>query len=202
MAATRCIKCTKVLDGGGQYCDDCARTVEPVVPRGASSTVVSAPACPTCGRTYESGTRFCASCDHHTRTEVEYGGFLPRLGAYVIDAVILGLFGVLVAAATSPQNGFFVNIAASLVYHVGFWVTEGATPGKKVFGLRVVSVDGSPIEIWQGVLRVFGYWLDGITFGIGFLMILFSAEERGLHDFVANTVVIRERRQLVAPPAS
>lgn len=95
-----------------------------------------------------------------------------------------------------------MNIAASLVYYVGFWVTEGATPGKMVFGLRVVSVDGSPIEIWQGVLRVFGYWLDGVTLGIGFLMVLFTAEKRGLHDFVANTMVVRQRRQTLAPHES
>lgn len=201
MFATRCIKCTKPVEGGGQYCDDC-RPDEPVVPRGAASTISSVPVCPTCGRVLESGTKFCAFCDHQTRAELDYGGFLPRLGAYVIDGIVLGLFGMLVAAATSPQNAFFVNIAASLVYHVGFWVTEGATPGKKVFGLRVVSVDGSPIEIWQGVLRVFGYWLNGLTFGIGFLVILFTAEKRGLHDYVANTIVIRERPETVAPPVS
>lgn len=201
MIATRCIKCTKVLEGGGQYCDDCAPS-EPVIPRGASATIASVPTCPTCGRVRDSGTKFCAFCDHQYRAQTEYGEFLPRLGAFLIDRVILVLFGGLVGLATdSPQNAFFVYMAALLVYYVGFWVAEGATPGKKVFGLRVVSVDGSPIELWQGGLRVFGYWVNEVTFGIGYLMVAFTAEKRGLHDFIANTAVVRERQQAVAPPA-
>lgn len=202
MAATRCIKCTKPLDTGGQYCDEC-KPNEPVILRGAASTIPAVSVCPSCRRVLDSGTKFCVYCDHQARAELVYGGFLPRLGAFIIDRLILGAFGAIVGFATdSPQNAGLVYLAASLVYYVGFWVAEGSTPGKKVFGLRVASVDGEPIEIWQGGLRVFGYWVNSLTFGIGYLMVAFTAEKRGLHDFIANTIVVKEQRQTVSPEPS
>jgi uncharacterized RDD family membrane protein YckC len=35
--------------------------------------------------------------------------------------------------------------------------------------------------------------VSGLIFGIGYLMIAFSSEKRGLHDNIAGTVVIKTR---------
>lgn len=183
----------RLLDDGGQYCPDCRPAVS--APKALEATVPeSLPGCPTCGRPLESGTKFCAFCDHQTRPEVTYGGLFVRIAAYLIDGLVLGLFGLLVTVATNnPQSAFFLNIGASAVYFVGFWVAEGATPGKMVFNLKVRSPDGSPIDVGQGVLRLVGYWVNWIIFGIGFLVMLFNEEKRGLHDHMANTIVVVER---------
>lgn len=188
MVATRCIKCAKVLEHGGQFCDAC-KPDEPVIERGASSVVPLMTRCSICGRPFDAGTRIC-DCQAAIPKATQYGGFFVRLGAYVIDLVILSLFGGLVSAATSnPWNAFLVNLIAAAVYHVGFWVAEGATPGKMVLGLRVRSLDGSSLDLGQGVLRLIGYWF----LGIGFIVMFFNEEKRCLHDYMANTVVVRER---------
>ena len=177
----------------GQFCADCAPTDEPisVVPRHSQAV----PTCPTCGRVLESGTRFCGWCDHRSTAEVEYAGFWIRFGAYLIDGLVLGLFGLLVGLATEDvSQANMLQIAFGAIYLVGFWVADGATPGKKVFGLRVQMVNGDPIGIGAGLLRYVGYYISGLTFGIGFLMVAFTAEKRGLHDFIAGTVVVRQRR--------
>lgn len=181
----------RVLDGGGQYCDDCTPS-EPVIQRGASSVITSVPTCPNCGRGLEAGTTFCV-CQAVRPGELQYGGFLVRLVAYLIDGFILGVFGVFVTFATTPSNAFLVNLAAGVIYHVGFWVAEGATPGKMAMGLKVRSLDGSPIDLGQGIMRMLGYWVSGLILGIGFLVILFNEEKRGLHDYMANTIVVVDR---------
>jgi uncharacterized RDD family membrane protein YckC len=105
------------------------------------------------------------------------------------------LFNLLVGLATEDvSQAQLLQIAFGAIYMVGFWVADGATPGKKVFGLRVQMVNGEPIGIGAGLLRYVGYYVSGLTLGIGFLMVAFTPEKRGLHDYIAGTVVVRQRR--------
>jgi len=198
MAATRCIKCTKPLSTGAQYCDDC-RPTEKDAPFKATPSAMSALAgCPTCGRPYDGGTRFCAFCDHQTSTkaEVEYGGFWIRLLAYLIDAFIVTTFtGIFLIGTENPEAIFWFPIIVLVVYQAGFIAASGATPGKHLLGLRVLQANGETASLGTGLLRVFGYWINGFTFGIGFLMVAFTAEKRGLHDNIASTIVVRTRKQ-------
>ena len=53
--------------------------------------------------------------------------------------------------------------------------------------------NGEPIELGAACLRYVGYIASGLIFGIGYLMIAFSAEKKGLHDNIANTVVVKSR---------
>ena len=85
-----------------------------------------------------------------------------------------------------------VTVAAALGigYYVYFWGVRGATPGKRVVGLRVEGMDGTvPIGVGRALLRLLGYALSSAVLGIGFLMILWSGY--GLHDRLAGTRVVR-----------
>ncbi len=144
----------------------------------------------------------------------ERAGFLPRLAAYLVDAAIVSV-GVLVIMAVflvtggllmrklPLLGGFLIGLgylaafALSVGYLVYFWATEGATPGKKLLHLKVVRDDGvEPLGYGTAILRVLGYFASSLIFNIGFLMIAFSDDRRGLHDMIARTHVIRTR-----PPA-
>jgi uncharacterized RDD family membrane protein YckC len=203
MAATRCIKCTKPLTTGGQYCDDCRPTEEDAPFKATPSAMTALAGCPTCGRPYDGGTRFCAFCDHQTRTEagVEYGGFWIRLLAYLIDGFIVSIFTTIFLLQTeSAEALFWFPIIVWIAYEAGFVAASGATPGKHLLGLRVLQANGEPAGLGTGLLRIFGYWVNGLTFGIGFLMVAFTAEKRGLHDNIAGTIVVRVRKQQTVEP--
>ena len=81
-------------------------------------------------------------------------------------------------------------LLSPLAYCVWFWLKRGATPGKELLGLRVVSQDGSPLRIGQAVLRCLGYLLSAI-FWLGFIAIAFRKDRRGWHDDLASTDVVR-----------
>jgi uncharacterized RDD family membrane protein YckC len=84
-----------------------------------------------------------------------------------------------------------IQTATSAVYTIGFWVAKGATPGKMAMGLQIVMADGRPITGGAAVLRFVGYYVNVLTLGIGYLMIGFTPEKRGLHDYLAGTFVVR-----------
>ena len=75
-----------------------------------------------------------------------------------------------------------------------FW--NGQTPGKRLLKLRVIKDDGRPINIFEAcarnVIRLFDFmptWL----YSIGILTVFMNSKAKRLGDFVAGTVVIKER---------
>jgi uncharacterized RDD family membrane protein YckC len=147
------------------------------------------------------------------KARVVTAGALPRLGAFLVDFVIVSLGQSLLAlpalaywtkgdpaAADAPSFlpiFLSVTLAAlavilAAVYHVYFWGVKAATPGKRLFGLVVQGQDGRlPIGPGRAALRLVGYVVSGLVFGIGFLMIAFGGG--GLHDQIAGTRVVRRK---------
>ena len=134
-----------------------------------------------------------------------------RLGSYILDVIFVGLITVGVSIAMVVLIGVFVAMgldwlavlsgitlfiavfAVSLVYWPYFWVKSGQTPGMKIAGgLRVVmDKDGGPVTLGPAVLRLIGYWIDGLVFYLGFIWILIDGRRRGWHDLIAGTVVVQ-----------
>ena len=77
-----------------------------------------------------------------------------------------------------------------------FWKKfEGTTPGKKYVGIKIVDAKTlQNISTKQAITRSFGYIVSAIPFFVGFLFPLFRADKRALHDMIADTVVIYEKR--------
>lgn len=130
---------------------------------------------------------------------MEKAGFFPRLVAYIIDAVILvviyvvlGLvFGLVLGADTGSLLGSLVGAIVGIVYIVYFWTTTGQTPGKKMMGLKVVTMDGGMLTTGGAITRLVGYAISSAVFELGFLWILFDKDKQGWHDKIAKTYVVK-----------
>jgi uncharacterized RDD family membrane protein YckC len=211
-ASVRCIRCGAYTDGA-QVCGDCTerqradeaaraeRVTQAIAERPANATAApSAGACPSCGRLAGPGAKFCGFCRYQLRElapgegELAYAGFWIRFLASLIDGAILFVVNVVIASLIpDPVTALFSQIILNATYTIGFWVAQGATPGKMAVGVKVVMANGLPIEFGAACLRYFGYFVCALTFGIGYLMIAFTAEKRGLQDYIAGTVVIKSR---------
>jgi uncharacterized RDD family membrane protein YckC len=86
-----------------------------------------------------------------------------------------------------------VDIPVAFAYFILFNALRGATPGKRMLGLRIVRLDGSPIGFGQAIGRQFAEWLSKTTLGFGYLLIGLTPERRALHDLLARTQVIHQR---------
>ena len=62
---------------------------------------------------------------------LEYAGFWIRLGAGIIDVLILGpIVGLFISISPTSFVWITVSWLISLAYYVGFVVWRGQTPGK------------------------------------------------------------------------
>lgn len=135
-----------------------------------------------------------------------YGGFWIRFLALLIDVVILGavfaavafVFGIFLAttrnvgvALGSLGLMYMGAIGLSMVYECYFLVNNGATPGKMVLGLKVITPDGGGITWGRAIGRFFAKGLSGMILYIGYIIAGFDLEKRALHDHLAGTRVIR-----------
>ncbi len=90
--------------------------------------------------------------------------------------------------------GYMSALALAVLNFVVLASLAGRTFGKWVTGLRIERLDGTPISFLRACLRHFvGYALTLLTFGLGFLFAAFNLHGRALHDYVAGTVVVRDR---------
>ncbi len=148
--------------------------------------------CPSCGQSVTADAKFCPGCGR-VLSGVEYAGFWIRFLAGFIDGLVLLIPNIVLSLAVEGLGGLLLQIALGLVYTVGFWVAQGATPGKMAVGIKITTVDGAEIDFGKALLRYFGYIASTITLFIGYLMIAFTGQKRGLHDYIAGTVVIKTR---------
>jgi uncharacterized RDD family membrane protein YckC len=125
-------------------------------------------------------------------------GFWIRLGAYLLDVLIYGIPAVIVvvvAALISDALGvlaYFLVIVGSVAYFIYYeGGPKGATPGKQVFGIRIIDMQGGG-SIGYG--RAFIRWImkivSGAVFYLGYLWMLWDKEKQCWHDKVANDVVV------------
>jgi uncharacterized RDD family membrane protein YckC len=124
-------------------------------------------------------------------------GFWRRLGASLLDGLIIGVPLGLLGYLISPEaeNTWYLDILSGLYTLLlpVFWY--GYTIGKKLLGIRIVKLDGEQVGIGTMLLRVLVgmYLLTILTLGIGVIvsaiMVAFRDDKRALHDLVAGTYV-------------
>lgn len=145
----------------------------------------------------------------------EPAGFWKRFGAFLVDALLLGMAQVLatfvgpaalIAGGMGPSAaGITVNvfgIVLAWLYFAGFESSGWqATPGKKALSLKVTGGSGSPVSFGRATGRHFGKLLSALLLGAGFIMIGFTSEKQGLHDMVADCHVVESRGARAPPPA-
>ena len=139
-----------------------------------------------------------------------------RAVAKILDLLVL-LAMVLFFAATGSVSGLSDSLdgaagaALRLVVIIGLLVgypvlfetlSRGRSLGKMAMGLRVVRDDGGPIHfrhaMVRGLLAVFEVY---ITFGVvAIITSLVSVQGKRVGDYLAGTVVVRERVPNVAAP--
>ena len=154
---------------------------------------------------------------------VQYAGFWKRLGAYVIDMILLwgiiflvsiiiggGVMGVMgsptdfdsyrpdVATTGFALGTIFMLIALWLVMPWLYFAIMESSPkegtlGKMAVGLHVTDLEGRRISFGRATARFFSKMLSGVILGIGYIMAGFTEKKQALHDMVAGTLVLSKR---------
>lgn len=109
------------------------------------------------------------------------------------------------ALASQPEVSLQWELAfeiAVLVATILFWrKSRGSTPGKKIVKIKVVDAKTlGEVDTKQAITRSLGYIISMFLFMIGFLMVAFRSDKRGLHDLLAGTVVVYEESSSSSHP--
>jgi uncharacterized RDD family membrane protein YckC len=146
--------------------------------------------------------------------EVEYAGFWVRVGASMIDTVLVmvilvpllfSVYGWEYFESESLIQGpadFLISWVLPAIAVVWFWAKRQATPGKSALSLRVVDADtGGSLSLGQCIGRYLGYFVSMIPLGLGLFWVGFDKKKQGWHDKLAKTVVIRTKEPVRFPQA-
>jgi uncharacterized RDD family membrane protein YckC len=130
-------------------------------------------------------------------------GPVPRALAWALDA-LLRVVGYFVLAIPLGLFGDVGMAVWTLILFVGEWgygvlfevLGRGATPGKRMLGLRVVHTDGTPVGWGASAIRNFMLFVDFLPppFGAGLVACLSSRNFQRLGDRAAGTFVVHERK--------
>jgi uncharacterized RDD family membrane protein YckC len=89
------------------------------------------------------------------------------------------------------------NLTTTILAWLYFALCESsawqATVGKLALGIRVTDLHGARISFLRAVGRYAAKFLSVIIVFVGFLMVAFTRRKQGLHDMVANTLVLNGR---------
>lgn len=148
----------------------------------------------------------------------EPGGVFAQLGAWLVDAVVLGalfllyLFAAQVIAGKIPPSdlsgldwlidrafawkgvlvpGAALLAALSFVYSSLFHALGGRTLGKRLFGLTLVDSSGLPPRLARSAARSVLVFASAALLLMGFVLVLFDRKRQALHDKLTGTFVVR-----------
>lgn len=121
--------------------------------------------------------------------------------------------GVVLTSKASRLLCALLEVVLALVtLGIGYFIWQfftyrtGQTPGKKLMGIRVITLnDGKALPFWMTLLRewIVKGFIGGITFGIAYIWILFDPKNQALYDKVLNTIVVDDPQGLtISTPAS
>lgn len=140
--------------------------------------------------------------------DLEYVGFWARVGAALIDTVLVSVViipllaavygwtytdGKFALVAEGPAS-FFISWVAPAIAVIAFWLYRQATPGKMAISARIVDAEtGRPPTTRQAIGRYLAYYVSIFPFGLGMLWVAFDRRKQGWHDKLAGTVVVRPK---------
>lgn len=199
-----CTSCGCQLDQQSRFCSSCGAEVAVDAATGSSTPSSSAIA------------DFGAPIPVHPPwPSVQYGGFWRRFLATLIDGVVLWITYSLVSILFLPTSFFVVNshmsetqavevgmafLKIALIEAVIGWgyyagmesSSSQATLGKMALGMRVTDLECQRISFMRATGRYFGKTLSTLILYIGFIMVGFTDKKQGLHDKLADTLVVKK----------
>jgi uncharacterized RDD family membrane protein YckC len=153
----------------------------------------------------------------HRVDGMQLGSFRARAAAIIIDLIIALTLSILVQLAIAywrePSasdttleihsfNEGYTGVWLVVYFALTTWLFRGRTPGKWLLRLRVISLTHERISPWGAVERALGYGISIAECGFGFLQYFIHPNCRTVHDRIAETIVVRERKARVSTEAA
>ena len=135
---------------------------------------------------------------------LEYAGFWIRVGASLIDTLIILLITTPILLMIYGDNywtseslvlggwDFIISYIFPAIAVIIFWTYKSATPGKMALKLTILDAQtGQKPTTQQFIVRYLGYFVSTIPLFLGLIWVGIDKRKQGWHDKIAGTVVVR-----------
>ncbi len=140
----------------------------------------------------------------------QFAGFWKRVGAYLIDSLILGfamlivsmvLVAVVMLVLKQDKEALagvsLILYALLLLAHIAYFSlfecsSKQATPGKMALGIVVTNMRGGRIGLGRAVGRNCAQFISGLFCGLGYIICGFTDKRQAAHDLIASTMVVKK----------
>jgi uncharacterized RDD family membrane protein YckC len=138
---------------------------------------------------------------HADTTQLVYAGFWRRFAANLVDGLVIVPMMLLPMALIFfvPKGLWLVLVLMYVLNIVLPWIYMAtmessawqASLGKRALGIKVTGLEGQRVSFGRATGRYFAKWLSAIILNIGYILAGFTERKQALHDFVAETLVVR-----------
>jgi len=139
--------------------------------------------------------------------EMEFRGFWARLGATLIDTILLSMItlplmfviydGNMMASPVLGAWDVVLNYITPAVLTIALWWYFQATPGKMLLQMVIIDREtGGKPSTKQVIVRYLGYIISAVPLGLGFFWIAFDKNKQGWHDKLSGTAVVRKHEEV------
>jgi uncharacterized RDD family membrane protein YckC len=140
---------------------------------------------------------------------VRLASFRSRAVAFLVDAAIIALVLTLPSvwlAARAPSSvpftlslefgGVGSVVLAVAYFSLSTYFGRGCSIGKRLAGIRVVSLIHSHMSLWHCIERAIGYAASFLEAGFGFIQYFTHPNHQTVHDRIAETIVVAIPRRV------
>jgi uncharacterized RDD family membrane protein YckC len=118
---------------------------------------------------------------------MEYGGFWRRVGALILDAIILAPLGIALFVGLNFTHYAYVyysvpSLVIYLFYNVYLVRRFGGTPGKRIIRMRITMTDGSPVTLKAAVVRYMPMFLFGVVSAVATIITALNLDDTGFES--------------------
>jgi uncharacterized RDD family membrane protein YckC len=121
--------------------------------------------------------------------------FIDRAAAFGLDFLLVMLTNAILDL-NNDTSTFFLLL---LIYHIAFWTWKGTTVGGIICNLRVIRIDGAPLQFGDALVRGLSSIFSLAVVGLGAFWILRDPERQSWHDRIAGTYVVKVPRSYPLP---
>jgi uncharacterized RDD family membrane protein YckC len=116
---------------------------------------------------------------------------MPRAGFWIRTAATVLDFVLLVWLLYFTHKFFLLFW---LAYHIAMWTWKGTTIGGIICSLKVVRIDGRPLDFGVALVRGLSAVFSAVVLCLGFFWAGWTRTRQSWHDLIADTVIVRVPR--------
>lgn len=119
-------------------------------------------------------------------------GFWIRMCALMLDFLLFLIMAAAIECLRRPDSFLIVW----WVYHVVLWTWRSSTIGGIIMGIKLVRVDGRPVDFMAALIRSLAAVFSAVVLGTGFLWVVFDRNKQSWHDKIAGTVMVKVPKEI------